>query len=51
MELVVCVCEGVTVSEGVGGWEGVAVLVIVLVIVPDRVWLRVPEVEGVSVDV
>ena len=51
MELVVCVCEGVTVSEGVGGWEGVAVLVIVRVMVPERVWLLVPEVEGVFVGV
>jgi len=41
----------VPVSEEVGVWSDVAVLVTVLVTVPERVWLLVPDVEGVFVDV
>jgi len=51
VELAVCVCEGVNVSEEVEVCKDVAVLVIVLVMVPERVWLLVPEVEGVFVGV
>lgn len=39
------------VSEEVGVWEEVAVLVIVLVTVPERVWLLVPDVDAVFVGV
>jgi len=41
----------VPVSEEVGVWEEVAVLVIVLVPVLVRVWLLVPDVDGVFVGV
>ena len=39
------------VSEVVGVWTGVAVLVTVLVTVPERVWLLVPDVDAVFVGV